>query len=74
MNNCDHEEIEEYEVKYRDCEGDICVETERRFVSTFKDIDLHRYQCSRCGEIGYYSGAAKDFYEQGKTCAVKGLH
>jgi len=25
------------------------------------DIDLHRYKCRKCGEIGYYSKAAKDF-------------
>lgn len=29
------------------------------------DIDLHRFKCTRCGEIGYYSGAARQFYENG---------
>ncbi len=32
---------------------------------TFKDIDLHRYKCTQCGEIGYYSGAAENYYTKG---------
>ena len=32
---------------------------------TFEDIDIHRYKCTQCGEIGYYSGAAKDYYTKG---------
>lgn len=28
-----------------------------------EDIDTHRFKCSLCGEIGYYSGAAKDHFE-----------
>ena len=26
------------------------------------DIDTHRYKCDVCGEIGYYSGAAKEHF------------
>lgn len=32
---------------------------------TFEDIDIHRYKCTQCGEIGYYSGAAYDYYTKG---------
>lgn len=32
-----------------------------------EDIDLHRFKCTRCGEIGYYSGAARRVYEGGAT-------
>lgn len=34
-------------------------------VSTTVDIDLHRYKCTQCNEIMYYSGAARDYYETG---------
>lgn len=38
------------------------------------DIDLHRYQCTRCNEIFYYSGRARDYYEKGiKSDWIKGL-
>jgi hypothetical protein len=26
---------------------------------------LHRYKCTQCGEIGYYSGAAENYYTKG---------
>jgi hypothetical protein len=32
---------------------------------TVQDLDLHRYQCTQCGEIMYYSGRARDYYERG---------
>jgi hypothetical protein len=35
-------------------------------VSTTVDIDLHRYKCTQCGEIMYYSGRAREYYEEGK--------
>lgn len=34
-------------------------------VSTTVDIDLHRYKCTQCGEVMYYSGAAREYYETG---------
>jgi hypothetical protein len=32
---------------------------------TTVDIDLHRYKCTQCGEVMYYSGAAREYYETG---------
>lgn len=32
-------------------------------VYAYEDIDLHRYRCTECGEVGYYSGRAKAYYE-----------
>lgn len=29
------------------------------------DIDTHRYKCTQCGEVMYYSGAAREYYETG---------
>lgn len=43
-------------------------------VSTTIDIDLHRYKCTQCNEVFYYSGRARDFYEQGiKSPWITGL-
>lgn len=43
-------------------------------VSTTVDIDLHRYKCTQCNEIMYYSGRARDFYEKGiKSEWITGL-
>lgn len=42
--------------------------------STTVDIDLHRYKCTQCNEIFYYSGRARDFFEKGiKSDWIKGL-
>ena len=43
-------------------------------VSTTVDIDLHRYKCTQCGEVMYYSGRARQHFEQGvKFDWIKGL-
>lgn len=34
-------------------------------VSTCVDIDLHRYKCTQCGEVMYYSGRARQHFEEG---------
>jgi hypothetical protein len=36
-------------------------------VSTTEDIDLHRYRCTQCGLVQYYSGRAREHFEEGKT-------
>ena len=45
-------------------------ETEGRWEYTTEystvDIDLHRYKCTMCGEVMYYSGRARQYYEEGK--------
>lgn len=33
--------------------------------STTVDLDTHRYKCTQCGKIMYYSGAAREYYETG---------
>ncbi len=40
-------------------------EWEYETVSTTVDIDLHRYRCTQCGLVMYYSGAAREYYETG---------
>jgi hypothetical protein len=48
-------------------------ETEQRLVehwqSTNEDLDTGRFRCTQCGEIGYYTGLWKRFFEEGIPCA-----
>jgi hypothetical protein len=49
-------------------------EWEYKTESTTVDIDLHRYKCTQCGEIMYYSGRARQYYEEGiKSDWITGL-
>lgn len=32
---------------------------------TTVDLDTHRYQCTQCRQVMYYSGAAREYYETG---------
>ena len=42
-------------------------------VSADYDLDLHRYKCGMCGRIGYYSGAARVYHEDGVKSNITGL-
>jgi hypothetical protein len=33
--------------------------------NTYVDIDLHRYKCVQCNEVFYYSGRARQHFEEG---------
>lgn len=33
---------------------------------TVEDIDLHRYKCTQCGLVMYYSSRAREHFEEGK--------
>lgn len=37
--------------------------------STTEDIDTGRFRCTRCGEVMYYTGLWKRFWEDGMPCA-----
>ena len=41
---------------YNHYTGEDHIEVNWVWEDTFKDIDTHRYKCTQCGEIGYYSG------------------
>ena len=34
-------------------------------VCTTEDIDAHRYRCTQCNKVMYYSSAAREYYETG---------
>lgn len=54
--------------------GDAMYWEEGGSIPTSNDVDLHRYECSRCGQIRYYSEAARKYFEEGiKSPAIKGL-
>jgi hypothetical protein len=60
-----------YIIIYEDIEEENWITGEKYYTevpiekSFLIDLDLHRYKCTKCGEIGYYSGAARDYYEKG---------
>jgi hypothetical protein len=72
--SCRHERTTERWVT-RDYFGEeIDGEWQYDTVSTTVDIDLHRYRCTQCGEVFYYSGRAREYYEEGKKFEwIKGL-
>jgi hypothetical protein len=50
-------------------------EWEHTTAYTTVDIDLHRYKCTMCNEVMYYSGRARDYYEKGiKSDWITGLN
>lgn len=39
-----------------------------------EDIDIHRFKCTHCGRIGYYSSAARAYHEEGtRSPGIDGL-
>jgi hypothetical protein len=72
--SCSHERTTERWVT-RDYFGEeIDGEWQYETVSTTVDIDLHRYKCTQCSEIMYYSGRAREYYEKGtKFDWIEGL-
>ena len=71
MRSCNHTKIVDRAVVEMDWDmGEEVSRIVSETVETFKDIDTHRYQCTQCNEVFYYSGAAKDFYEKGVKSGV----
>lgn len=60
---------EEWEDDY----GNIHYDHRQEHVSYYEDLDLHRYHCTACKEIFYYSQAARDYHEQGIKADIIGL-
>ena len=72
--SCTHQRTTERWVTTDYFGEEIDGEWEYNTVSTTVDIDLHRYKCTQCGEIMYYSGRARDYYEKGiKSEWITGL-
>lgn len=57
-----------------DVEVGLFGETEAQLVniggeSACEDIDTGRFRCTLCGEVMYYTGQWRKFYEEGIPCA-----
>ena len=61
-NSCNHTVDTQKEVGYEDFEGEITSRIEYVEVQTFKDLDMHRYKCTQCNEIFYYSSYGRSLY------------
>ena len=62
---CDHMEWV-YPPPYRcDYTGEM-VDSEPYKRTVQKDIDVGRFQCQRCKEIGYYTGSWREHWEGGR--------
>ena len=71
---CTHSRGRYRQVETMDWDGNMHHEEVWETYSTQEDIDLHRFKCTQCGEIGYYSGAARKYYEQGvRSPGITGL-
>ncbi len=63
---CDHQRTTERWVEEEDWySGEMIGRWEYNTEYTTVDIDLHRYKCTQCGLVMYYSGAAREYYETG---------
>lgn len=72
---CKHETVICNEIELEDeFTGEIETHEHIEIVETYDDVDLHRYKCTQCNEIFYYSSSAKDHYENGTRYeGIKGL-
>jgi len=64
--SCSHGEVKQIWVEKEDGNGGWYGEWITETRSTTVDIDTHRYRCTRCGLVMYYSGRAREHYESGK--------
>jgi len=70
VKECSH--TREVSGHWEDCYDDFTGESDDMWIdgyeeSTTVDIDLHRYKCTQCNKVMYYSSRAKEYYEDGKT-------
>lgn len=73
MNNCNHKTRREEWVTIN-CFGEETVgQWETWEEPTTIDLDIHRYKCTVCNEIMYYSNSARQYYEEGVKNYVIGL-
>lgn len=64
--NCDHYERRSgYETVVDEWTGEEREEWVEHNKCLQEDISLHAFKCTRCGEVGYYSGAGRLVHEKG---------
>lgn len=68
MNNCDHWKRGQEWVEEKDeWTGEAISDWKPYAINTCEDIDLHRWRCTQCGLVGYYSSWAREEYEGKKS-------
>ena len=72
---CNHQRTRERWVETEDWyHGGTTGEWEHTTEYTTVDLDTHRYKCTQCNEMMYYSGRAREYYEEGiKSEWITGL-
>ena len=71
---CTHERnTSRWVTKENDWTGEDESSWEYDTVSACVDMDLHRYRCTMCGKVFYYSAPAREFYEKGVKSELLGL-
>lgn len=72
---CEHSRTwQVWEENVDDWTGTVHGEWVTKWESWDDDIDVHRFKCRRCGRIGYYSNAARNYYEKGeRSPGIDGL-
>ena len=70
---CDHQYAFYQDTSYEDWYGNYHQQGEWQFESTYEDLDLHRYHCTQCKKIFYYSQAAANYHEHGIKSDIMGL-
>lgn len=53
------------DTSYEDDDGNYYSDGHWEEESLQVDIDLHRFMCTRCKKIGYYSSRAENFFKGG---------
>jgi hypothetical protein len=67
-NKCTHKIKKSVRIEPDLYDEDDEVTWEWQELSTLEDIDTGRIKCTMCGQIEYYTGAWRDFWETGKPC------
>lgn len=62
---CDHEITRSVVRTEVDFEGDEYSWVDEEVIMTVVDIDVHRYMCTQCKKVMYYSLRAKQHFEEG---------
>lgn len=71
---CAHsKDVRSLQIVSHNWDGEAEYEYMTETVNTYEDVDLHRYQCTQCKKMFYYSERARQFFEQGIENETYGL-
>lgn len=69
MKVCTHTEWVYPPPRHDEFSGELITTMEQAYErNTYEDIDIGRFKCTQCGEVGYYTGHWRDFFEKGTPC------